>query len=294
MIICNIQGGLGNQMFQYAMARSLSLDCDLDLKFCIDSFLQYRMHNGFELDRVFGIRLSFATSEELKKIIGGWRAHPLVRRALAQKKFKIFRGSQYKVDSQTGYDPSLISLGSKYYLHGYWQSERYFLKHADQIRKDFFFSDALDQRNLQLLEKISRCNAVSIHVRRGDYISNTKALATHGLCGLDYYNLAIERMKSQTKDPQFFVFTDDPGWVKAEFLTRHPGITVVDHNIGVDSYKDMQLMATCSHHIIANSSFSWWGAWLNPSKEKLVIAPKKWFASGEVAPDLLPPSWEKI
>ncbi len=295
MIICNIQGGLGNQMFQYAMGRSLSLENNAEVKFCIDSFSQYQSHNGFELQRVFGIELPVASLDELKNVLNFGRSNPFLRRALTKDSLKAIRGSKYKLDPESGYNSALInSLGSDAYLHGYWQSEKYFSKYSDQIRKDFHFANPLDGVNAALMAQIQAFNSVSIHVRRGDYVSNPKTFTTHGVCGIDYYQKAIQLMESQVNEPRFFVFTDDIKWAKQELLTRYPQMTIVDQNLGLDCYKDMQLMSACSHHIIANSSFSWWGAWLNPSDAKLVIAPKHWFANGKEAYDLIPPHWRRI
>lgn len=295
MIICNIQGGLGNQMFQYAMGRSISLDLNQEVKFSIDSFAQYQTHNGFELNRVFGIEPSLASPGELKKVLGTFRSGPLMRRALAKNALRVFRGSQYRVDLQCGCDPSpIVSLGSDAYLHGYWQSEKYFSKYASQIRQDFSFKNVLDEKNAILISRIRDCNAVSIHVRRGDYVSNPKASSTHGVCSLDYYEKSIKFIAGKVQGSQFFVFTDDTQWVKEILVPLHPNIMVIDHNSGLESYRDMQLMSACSHHIIANSSFSWWGAWLNPSPDKIVVAPKAWFANGREAYDLLPPSWIRM
>jgi hypothetical protein len=295
MIICNIQGGLGNQMFQYAMGRSIALERNFKVKFCIDGILQYKSHNGFELPRVFGVDIPLASPGELIKVLNFGRSHPFLRRALATEKFKVFRGSRYQLDSESGYDSTLIdSMGPNNYLHGYWQSEKYFAKYGNQIRKDFSFFEPLDKKNAAILDQIQAGNAVSIHVRRGDYVSNPKAFSKHGVCGLDYYFRAIELIMTHVKRPNFFVFTDDVKWVKQELLTHHPKMTVIDHNLGIDSYRDMQLMSACGHHIIANSSFSWWGAWLNPSRTKVVIAPELWFANGKKAFDLIPDSWIKI
>ena len=295
MIICNIQGGLGNQMFQYAMGRSISLECNTEVKFSIDSFSQYQSHNGFELQRVFGIDLPLASPADLKQVLSFGRSSPSIRRALARPRLRFLRGPYYKLDSECGYDPNLLtSLGFDAYLHGYWQSEKYFLSHSKKLREDFSFINRLDDENASLLAKIQDCNAVSIHVRRGDYIHNPKAFATHGVCTLDYYRSAIELLESQITEPKFFIFTDDACWVRRELVPLYSDMSVINLNFGRDSYKDMQLMSSCSHHIIANSSFSWWGAWLNLSPTKTVIAPKKWFAKDKLSKDLLPENWIKI
>jgi hypothetical protein len=148
----------------------------------------------------------------------------------------------------------------------------------------------LSGKNADIAEQIGRVNAVSLHVRRGDYVKNPKTTATHGLCSLDYYHTAIRYIYETVEQPYFFIFSDDMAWVK-EHLKIDAPCQYVDHNQGKESFNDMHLMSLCKHHIIANSSFSWWGAWLNSSPEKIVIAPNKWFANQNNIKDLLPNDW---
>jgi hypothetical protein len=148
----------------------------------------------------------------------------------------------------------------------------------------------LSSYNADLVEQISKVNAVSLHVRRGDYVQNAKTNANHGVCSLDYYRAAIQNILERVEAPSFFIFSDDIPWVKEHLVLDIP-CRYVDHNQGVESYNDMRLMSLCRHHIIANSSFSWWGAWLNPDPQKIVIAPQKWFANDNIVDDLFPPEW---
>jgi hypothetical protein len=172
-------------------------------------------------------------------------------------------------------------------------SEKYFIDAEKQIRKDFVFKLPMQNENIGLAKKISQVNAISLHVRRGDYASNPQNIATHGLCSIDYYQAAIKHMVEQVKNPYFFVFSDDSAWVtsnlKIDFLHQY-----VDHNHGKESYNDMHLMSLCKHNIIANSSFSWWGAWLNQNAEKIVFAPKQWFSKSTDTIDLIPSNWIRI
>jgi len=164
---------------------------------------------------------------------------------------------------------------------------------ASQIRADFTFQLPLENKNAELAKQINQVSAVSLHVRRGDYANNPKTTATHGLCSLDYYRAAIRHVSDRIEQPYFFIFSDDIGWVKDNLKMDFP-CQYVDHNQGAESYNDMRLMSMCKHHIIANSSFSWWGAWLNPNVEKTVIAPKLWFANATNTQDLIPQSWVKL
>jgi hypothetical protein len=142
--------------------------------------------------------------------------------------------------------------------------------------------------------EISAANAVSLHIRRGDYVSNAKFNAAHGTCDLDYYARAAAFVAERVGDPVIYAFSDDPAWV-AENLKLPFEMRFVDHNDGSTAHEDLRLMATCKHHIIANSSFSWWGAWLNPLKDKVVAAPTQWFADpAKSNPDILPQSWHAV
>jgi hypothetical protein len=180
------------------------------------------------------------------------------------------------------------------YLQGYWQSERYFLKHASTIRKDFTFRQSPSGQNADLMRTILDSAAVSIHVRRGDYVSNPKTFANHGICTPEYYFNAIDIMRQRVPNARFFAFSDDPQWVTSVLAPRCDGMIVVDHNQAEDSCNDMQLMSLCRHHIIANSSFSWWGAWLNQNPDKIVVAPRNWFANGKDSTDLIPETYIRL
>ena len=179
------------------------------------------------------------------------------------------------------------------YMSGYWQSENYFESNRSILINDFSFRIPLNARNADALRLISSSNSVSIHIRRGDYLHNANAKATHGLCSLEYYHKAIRLIKATIGKPRFFIFSDDMLWVKAH-LEPEEDCIFVDWNFGVDSYNDMRLMSLCKHNIIANSSFSWWGAWLNRNPDKVIIAPKRWFAGKINDSNIIPSSWIRI
>lgn len=296
MIICNLVGGLGNQMFQYACARSLSLALHKSMKVTLDMFGVYVVqHNGSELDRVFLLDLDVASKSELRDMIGMLRSHPLARKMLATKPLRSLRGDRFIVEPHYRYWRGLSETACKgAYLQGYWQSWRYFAAHAASLRNDFTFRQALCGRNADLAELICSTNSVSVHVRRGDYLSNQKTLSVHGTCSLEFYISAIESIKARHPDLRLFAFSDDSQWVLNELCPRYPDLIVVDHNHGQDSCFDMWLMSLCKHNVIANSSFSWWAAWLNTNPSKIVIAPLRWFANRTDATDLIPANWERI
>ncbi|WP_300464799.1 alpha-1,2-fucosyltransferase [Desulfobacula sp.] len=289
MIISQVIGGLGNQMFQYAAGRAVSLQFGQPLLNDISGFAGYELHQGFELQRVFDIPIKAATQTDVRSILG-WQSLPCIRRIMARSSMAAFRHRCFVVEPQLHYWPGIQNVPQDCYLSGYWQSEKYFCNVIPTLRADFTFKLPLANQNAVLAAQIAQVNAVSLHVRRGDYVKNPKTLATHGLCSLDYYRTAIEYIVDRIEHPCFFVFSDDISWVKDHLKINFP-CRYIDHNRGAESYKDMHLMSLCRHHIIANSSFSWWGAWLNPHKDKIVVAPQQWFANDNNIKDRFPLEW---
>ena len=292
MIVTNIIGGLGNQMFQYAAGRALSLMNDQPLRLDVSTFDGYNLHNGFELSRLFMGPMNLATSDELLNMLG-WRAVPIIKRQLLKNLFSMLRGNRFIVEPHFQYWSGIHQVQTDAYLSGYWQSSKYFKGFENDIRADFVFKQILTDKNHEMASKILACNAVSIHVRRGDYVQNPNTLSTHGICSLDYYNLAIRHISKCIENPIFFVFSDDMAWVRKNFKIEFP-YHHIDHNLGAESYNDMRLMSMCKHHIIANSSFSWWGAWLNPCLDKVVVAPDRWFVNATNTNDLIPNDWVRL
>lgn len=293
MIISSIIGGLGNQMFQYAAGRALSLERGQPFRLDVAGFADYRLHHGFELQRVFDFSAEIATEAEVRSILG-WQFSSVIRRAVSRPGLAFLRRDGFVIEPHFDYWPGINNVPHDCYLSGYWQSEKYFKNMAEVIRSEFTFKCPLENRNSELADEISQVSAVSLHVRRGDYLTNTKNTAMHGLCSLDYYREAIQYISVRVEKPHFFIFSDDIAWVKNN-LKMDFSCQYVDHNNGPQSYNDMHLMSLCQHHIIANSSFSWWGAWLNPRPNKMVIAPMKWFASQQKSTrDLIPSSWVNL
>lgn len=289
VIVSHILGGLGNQMFQYAAGRALSIARGAPLRLEVSDFSRYGIHQGFELVRVFSCSVTLAASEDVRTVLG-WQSPRLFRRIMAHRRLQFLRSRHFVVEPHFHYAEGVRDVLLPCYLMGYWQTERYFADVAETIRTDFTFRQPLIGRNLELAQEIGTANAVSLHIRRGDYASNPKTLAAHGVCPLDYYESAIKYIAERVNEPYFFVFSDDMEWVRANLKIDHP-YKYVDHNRGAVSFNDMRLMSLCRHHIIANSSFSWWGAWLNPDKEKIVVAPRKWFANDNDVNDLFPQGW---
>ena len=289
MIFCRVLGGLGNQMFQYAAGRALSIARDVPLRLDVSGFDGYGLHQGFELFRVFVCNPVIATEEEVRDLLG-WRASWLARKVLMRPSLAMLHGTRLVVEPHSNYWPGIREVSHNAYLAGYWQSEKYFSVASEFIRADFAFRLSFSEPNIELARRIDQTMAVSLHVRRGDYVSHAKTNAVLGLCSLDYYRAAIRHIAERVENPEFFIFSDDIAWVKERLGIGFP-CKYVDHNHGAESYNDMHLMSLCKHHIIANSSFSWWGAWLNPNLDKIVIAPRKWFANDNNVDDLFPAGW---
>lgn len=292
MIISNLVGGLGNQMFQYACGRSTSLRCGQPLRLATDQFDGYKLHNGFELHRVFHIDVPLATEAEVLQLLG-WQASPSLRRLFGRPAMRLFTGNRWGNEPHFHFWPELSAFQGPRYLHGYWQSELYFQEYADQIRADFVFQMAWDAQDDAVRQRMRVQPSASLHVRRGDY-TNVKNQGVFALCGLDYYREAIRLLRDRIPGVRLFAFSDDPDWVDAHLGTEFAPIETVRHNSGFRSAHDMRLMSQADHHIIANSSFSWWGAWLNPSQDKVVIAPRDWFLNVTDDRDLIPTSWIRI
>lgn len=287
-------GGLGNQMFQYALGRHLAILNQTELKLDISALQEKNLKENitpreYELG-ILNIQENFCEQRILKKII----KQPLEFKNLfylLQRKL-----SPFKVVTESNYpfNPEVLNVSNNTYLQGYWHSEKYFIEIENLIRKEFQFKYPLDDSNAKLLDKINNSNSISIHIRRSDYITNPDANNHHGVCSIDYYNKSIQLITEKISNPDFFVFSDDMNWVIDHIKINFP-ITYINHNQGKNSYRDLQLMSCCKHNIIANSSFSWWGAWLNNYKDKIVIAPKKWFNNPNMdTKDLIPENWIKI
>jgi hypothetical protein len=289
MIISRIVGGLGNQMFQYAAGRSLSIKHAVPYLLDINEFSYSNSHQGFELERIFTIPAAIAKDEEIRNITG-WQSYRFAQKFLTLRHANVLRKNSLIIEAKFNYSSSILNSPSNCYLIGYWQSEKYFSSIKETIRADFVFRSPMSDSNKRIAEVIGATNSVSMHVRRGDYISNNKTFSVHGVCSVEYYERAIRYIADHVNNPVFFIFSDDFDWIRENLKVNYP-YYYVDNNRGSASYNDMHLMSLCSHNIIANSTFSWWGAWLNLNNKKIVIAPKKWFAKKIDISDLILSEW---
>jgi hypothetical protein len=296
MIVVNLKGGLGNQMFQYAAGTALASKHGVPLfvdMHSLQSNTNETAHftpRSAELD-VFNLKMLEAPEELLQKFQAVTSTlHYRIRRNISERlvRYRVFR-----YDS-LDFPPLFETLGRYTYLDGFFQSEKFFLENKQSIRNLFTWIDPLDPINSKLAKRIAESQAVSLHVRRGDYLKPTNAALFGNICTLEYYNHAVEEIKSRVNNPTFFIFSDDAQWTR-EHLQTGSDTVYIDFNTGKNSHMDLRLMSLCKHHIIANSSFSWWGAWLNPSAEKIVIAPSRWLADPAMqAVDVVPSTWIRI
>ena len=308
MIIIRMMGGLGNQMFIYAFYLSL-LSVGKSVKIDMTWFEQTAAHNGYELDRIFEVKIAEASPEESKKFTSlGRGIFPRISRHTVKRSTQL----SYNDEDALIYHPEVFTFDNKY-LSGYWQSEKYFKNIEADIREKFHF-DEKKRDNIAFIDLLNcireESTSVSIHVRRGDYLAKKNHIGWKGLrhkmkdfltpsvnlgevCTLMYYMNALKYFNNANTQPVYYIFSDDIQWCRENFSFVQSKCVFVDINKGKDSYWDMYLMSQCKHNIIANSSFSWWGAWLNQNSEKIVLAPDRWFTNGFLG-DVLPEDWIKI
>jgi len=287
-VIARIEGGLGNQLFQYAAARSLAdrLGCDVALD------LRGLDENGdrpFQLD-LYRVRATVASPQQLHEL-PDWRSSRWgrIRANLSQFAPAIYSYPLFWPRS-FAFDRRFDQITRPVYLVGYWQSEKYFAWNRVHVLQDIQLTVPLPV-DTPLLDEIRSTRSVALHIRRGDYVSNTAAAQFHGLCDMGYYLAAINALKARIPDIHVFVFSDEPDWARANLVLDVP-VRYVDANPTDKGHIDLELMRQCRHHVIANSSFSWWGAWLCESGEQVVYAPGRWFADpASDTSDVVPARW---
>lgn len=270
MIIIQCIGGLGNQMFQYALYKNfkkLNIETSLD----ISDFNKYSLHNGYELEKIFNLNIDYCPEILLKKF--KVKRNQYIKRLVRKINKDLI---SHKIVEPYIFNSNIFQMHNAY-LEGYWQNMKYINSVSKELRNDFKFDiDNLDELNKKNLYKIKSDNkSVSIHIRRGDYINNSTNYEIYGgICEEEYYTNAINLLETELENPNFYVFSNDIEWVKNNLHIKN--VTYFDYNKNENSYKDLILMSSCKHNIIANSTFSWWGAWLNEYEDKIVIMPKKW------------------
>ena len=273
MIIIKIFGGLGNQMFQYAFGKYLSKRNDVDLLLDISYFRNQSLRK-FELNHLNVKNLQFAEESQIRIVRKESNPISFLFRKLNTAVSPYYKWSVIE-QMNFDFDPNYLKVEAPAYVSGYWHSENYFLGIADLIRSEFDYIKDLAPYAQSISNQIGTGTSCSIHIRRGDYVNDANTYVVHGVCSMDYYLRAIAAINAQFKDVTFFVFTDDIPWVKTSSLFNNTNFTIVENTD--NHFEDFKLMSKCSHHIIANSSFSWWAAYLGDFPSKVVISPSKWF-----------------
>lgn len=288
MIVSHLKGRLGNQMFQYAIGRSLAEQVGAEL-FLDSSWIEQHPGGRYELE-AFGLGAEVVHVRKIARLRAWTRGRRLLQRLRPSPRpyLRVIEEA-----SDFSFEPRVLEAGDRTYLTGYWQREDYFARHEEQIRHDFAFPE-ISAESAALATLIKQAPAVAVHVRRGDYAGGA-AGRQMGTLERDYYHRAVGRIAAEVGAIQLFLFSDDFAWCTANLEFVHPTVPV-ERELGPErAYEDMQLMSLCRHHVIANSSFSWWAAWLNPSPQKLVVAPRKWFRDSRLnAQYVLPAAWVRL
>lgn len=295
MLIVKIKGGLGNQMFQYAIGRELSylrgeplhIDTSWFSNYGTDTKRQFRLYH-FELDCIVLESVTRLSQFNVNNIF------IRIYRKFIQK-FLPLKFTKYVVENSPYYNPNILKLKNDLILDGTWLNEKYFKSVKNEIRRVFSQKPLLNNYFSSIENEIKqKSNSISVHIRRGDYLSNSNALNYHGLVSMEYYKYCINFFEINTEDPKFYFFSDDISWVKSVFGENENFVFVSDESDISNEFIDLYLMSICNSNIIANSTFSWWGAWLNSSLSKIVFAPQKWSIEVPDSTLILPDNWKVI
>lgn len=294
-MIVLLSGGLGNQMFQYALAYALSRRHGKTVKLDAGRYERSRLRK-YQLG-AFDLPVSLASKAEVKRLKYKERSlfEKVRRKVLSGGKGtgRAFSKNYYR-EPHYHFDPGVFAADGDLYFDGYWQSERYFSEYREELLQLFSLKSEFHPQNRAYDRKIRETESVSLHIRRTDYVTVPTANKRHGVCSVEYYRRAISEIKKRVGVASFFVFSDDLEWAK-ENITFIDDVTFVKPAGDNPDHEELILMSRCRHHITANSSFSWWGAWLNRNPNKIVIAPAPWFRdSSKNTDDLVPSDWIQL
>jgi hypothetical protein len=300
MIITRLGGGMGNQMFQYAIGRSLAVKNSTSLGLYLDALLD-RSNNGeetfrnFDLD-VYNIKAEIVSRSKVPIMYKYYNkgVGDFFLRGIRFLLRRIFRVKMDGKENSNGFDESILSLGRNAYLEGGWQSEKYFIDIAEIIKDDFKLKTQLTSKIKELMNTIKRENSLCMHVRRGDYVNDKNFEVVNN----EYYDNALNYISKKTKIDKIYVFSDDIKWCKENIKFENPTMFVGEEYSGIKAEGHHVLMRSCKNFIIPNSTYSWWAAWLSDRKDKIVIVPKKWFPDESIHSkkciDIVPSDWIRI
>lgn len=284
--VIKLNGGLGNQMFQWALARMIAETTGM-VPYLDMSYFKNRYARPYQLD-IFKVEPKFVEGQWDKfklDVIWSFRAFLHWEKTF---EYTLFSEKQFN------FDRGIQKIKPNTYILGFFQSEKYFKNVEALVRDDFEFIDLASEENVKMIRQIKAGPSISLHIRRGDYVKKKRYQDAYATCSLDYYRRGVEHIVKSCPNPTLFIFSDDIEWVKANLKLPYKSV-YVSHNKGKKSFEDMRLMSHCQHNIIANSSFSWWGAWLNKNENKIVIAPQKWFNDDKIIQtDVIPQEWVRI
>ena len=293
MIIVELLGGLGNQMFQYAMGKSLSKHLNTPVKYDVKHLVNHIPNENLivrdlAID-VFNTNVQHASQKEIENILRQ-SPHKIVR---LFENVVMGRKNKYKYlyEPQPTYFEDVYKLPVNSYLAGYWQSTRYFENIEPELKREFTFKAPIIPESHDLLQRMNRKTPICINVRRFNALESS----FHGYCGVQYYMTAMDIIASKVSDPDFFIFSDDLNWCKENLKIEKYPFTIVGHEHKGDKFSNyLHLMSLCKHFIIPNSSFAWWATWLNTDKDKIVIVPQTWHLVDWDPADLILPGWIRV
>ncbi len=282
MIIVRLEGGLGNQMFQYAFGKSVAAHHNtlfkLDTGLLLDRTLQNTIFRDYDLS-IYNLNVEIAKKNDIAEVLTNIPEYNIIEKLqfkFLNKQIPYFRKNEFYEKEFYSYDSTVFKSQTKAYFYGFWQNQNYFAKIENELRKDFSFTTTLNEQASKLIAAIKSENSVAINVRRTDYINDQKTNEFMGVISENYYSDAIKLIRQKTVKPKFYIFSDDIEWCREKFadLENH---FIVDHSFAGEKFSSyLQLMSSCKNFIIPNSTFAWWAAWLNTSKEKVIVQPKKW------------------
>jgi hypothetical protein len=297
MIIVKLQGGLGNQMFQYALGRELQRRnggrLALDLILLLDRFPRSDViFRNYDLD-IFRIQPQLTLLSKLAQ----WLPVPLLYScgSAALNRLRNQLGTQQYIMGPVPFRKEVLEARGNIYLDGHWQSPKYFAGSEDVLRHEFAVKQPLSPAGKRVAVQMASVDSICVNVRRTDFVTLPASIKTHGFVGQEYYMRGIEQIAPLLKNPHIFVTSDDVGWCRENLHFDYP-TTVLGHEYqGYKFGEYLTLMAQCKHFLIPNSSFAWWAVWLNRSDDKMVVCPKNWYRDPKIdSSDLIPPQWTRI
>ena len=296
MIIVKLISGLGNQLFQYALARQLAIQNNDQLKLDI-SFYANQSLRSYRLDK-YNIQAKIAQPDQMDKLLSVYNSPSVYNKIYRRIEGRLPKQYKrhYREREWWGYEPEVFNITGNVYLEGYWQHYQYYQNLDKRIFDELTLKDTTEQSSYALFKQVQQDHSsVSLHIRRGDYITDKQANNLMGILPLTYYQRAIEHIKGKIKTPSFYIFSDDLDWAKDNLKIDAP-VSFADIDGGSKDYLELDLMSSCRHQIVANSSFSWWGAFLNRNPSKIVVSPAQWVKQEEINNKtfLHFPAWVKL